>query len=211
MSKKLSEVKLNIHPSEGVMHFHKLHQLETTTEFKIICISILKEEINHNLLSVLCCNPKYLFLSIIPVSLILGLFALFFSTVLAISLLVLTPLSVLFTFVGLWFRKWMVQKCIRRASKKISKFTNGSIVCEFSFKFFSDDNSDGDSLVSFGNYVKVKCKKDEVKEHFKAGRDSIVSQRCTRKSSTFVKNDLSVESTSTDFERDLVEAPLENS
>ena len=129
-------------------------------ENKIICGSVLKEEINHNLLSVLCCNPKYVFLPIIPVSLILGVLAFLFSVMLAVLLLILAPIALICTFLGLRFRKWMVNKCLIRAKKKILKLTHGKVMCDFSFKFFSDDDSDGGNVISFGNYVQISVKSD---------------------------------------------------
>jgi hypothetical protein len=49
-----------------------------------------------------------------------------------------------------------VRKCINRARRKIAKYTNGAIECKFCFKFFSDDDSDGGNITSFGNYVIVR-------------------------------------------------------
>ena len=158
MPEKVRNLKLNIHPSMGILNLEKIQNLDTTSEFKIICLSILKEEINHNLLSVLCCNPKYLFLPIIPVALILCPFAYFFSILLGTVFLCLAPLALLLTLCGLWFRKWMVNKCLQRARRKILKLTSAVIECEFSFKFFSDDDSDGGNLISFGNFVEITCR-----------------------------------------------------
>ena len=157
MAEKTRKLKLNIHPSMGILNLEKIQNLDTTREFKVICISILKEEINHNLLSVLCCNPKYLFLPIIPVTLILCPFAYFFSILLGTVFLCLAPLALFLTLLGLWFRKWMVANCLQRAKRKILKLTSTVIECEFSFKFFSDDDSDGGNLISFGNYVEIRC------------------------------------------------------
>ena len=151
--------------SMGILNLQNVKNLDTIPEFKIICISVLKEEINHNLLSLLCCNPKYLFLPIIPVALILCPFAFFFSILLGIVFLVMAPLALLCTLLGLWFRKWMVSKCLNRARRKILKLTSTVIECNFSFKFFSDDDSDGGNLISFGNYVKITCHPDKLDEY----------------------------------------------
>lgn len=165
MSDEHLEIKLNIHPSEGIMQLHKLHLLRSPPQFRRICITILREEINHNLLSVLCCNPKYVFLPLIPVSLLLGLFAFLFSWILAATLLTLVPFALLMTWGGLFFRKWVVRRCIRRAQQKIAKYTKGTISCRFRFKFFSDDESDGGNLTSFGNYVQVTADPKALAEH----------------------------------------------
>lgn len=155
MGDTLRELKLNIHPSLGIIQMERIQQLDTTPELKMLCASVLSEEINHNLLSVLCCNPKYLFFPMIPVALVLSPFAFFFSWSLGLVFLSLAALALLFTFVGLEFRKWLVNRCIHRACSRIIQLSDGAISCELSFKFFSDDESNGGNQISFGNYVRI--------------------------------------------------------
>lgn len=155
MDNKIRELKLDIHPSMGILEIEHLELLDSSAKLKILCASVLREEIDHNLLSLLCCNPKYLFFPMVPVALVLCPFAFVFSWGLGLMFLCLAPLALLFTFLGLQLRRWMVNRCISRARTRIIQLTEGAISCEISFKFFSDDDSKGGSQMGFGNYVQI--------------------------------------------------------